>query len=73
MKPCYSGSMSPEYIAILIAIAAGWISLAGLVLRLGGRIDRVELRLAAVEKETARMGGLLTGLELTGRMPKTEP
>ena len=55
--------MSPE----LIAILAGWISLAGLMLRLGGRIDRVEARLAAVEKETARIGGLLEGLGLVGR------
>ena len=66
------GSMSPECVGILIAVVAGWIPLAGLVLRLGGRIDRVELRLAAVEKETARMGGLLTGLQLTARMPRTE-
>ena len=54
--------MSPE----LIAILAGWISLAGLVLRLGGRIDRVEARLAAVEKESARIGELLEGLGFTG-------
>ena len=54
--------MSPE----LIAILAGWISLAGLVLRLGGRIDRVEARLAAVEKEAARIGGLLEGFGFTG-------
>lgn len=69
VHPCYSGSMSPE----LIAILAGWISVAGLVLRLSGRIDRVETRLAAVEKETARIGGLLEGLGLPGRMAKTEP
>ena len=56
----------------LIAILAGWISLAGLMLRLGGRIDRVEARLAAVEKETARIGGLLEGLGLTGRAQTTE-
>ena len=68
MKPCYSGSMSPE----LIAILAGWISLAGLVLRLSGRIDRLEARLTAVERQTARIGGLLEGLGLTGRMPTTE-
>ena len=68
MKPCYSGSMSPE----LIAILAGWISLAGLVLRLSGRIDRIEARLTAVERQTARIGGLLEGLGLTGRMPTTE-
>ena len=64
--------MSPDLITILIAICAGWISLAGLVLRLGGRIDRVETRLAAVEKETARIGGLLEGLGLTGRVQATE-
>ena len=68
MSPCYIGTMSPE----LIAILAGWISVAGLVLRLSGRIDRVEARLAAVEKETARIGGLLEGLGLTGRMQATE-
>ena len=60
--------MTPE----LIAVLAGWISLAGLMLRLGGRIDRVEARLAAVEKETARIGGLLEGLGLTGRVQTTE-
>ena len=69
---CYSAFMSPELITILIAILAGWISLAGLVLRLGGRIDRMEIRLAAVEKETARIGGLLEGLGLTGRLPAPE-
>ena len=68
MGPCYIGAMSPE----LIAILAGWISLAGLVLRLSGHIARVEARLAAVEKETARMGGLLEGLGLTGRTQATE-
>jgi hypothetical protein len=61
--------MTPE----LIAVLAGWISLAGLMLRLGGRIDRVEARLTAVEKETARIGGLLEGLGLTGRVQTTEP
>ena len=68
MGPCYIGAMSPE----LIAILAGWISLAGLVLRLSGHIAGVEARLAAVEKETARMGGLLEGLGLTGRTQATE-
>ena len=72
VNPCCIGSTSPEFIAILVAIVAGWISLAGLVLRLGGRIDRVELRLAAVEKGTARVGGLLEGLALAQRMPTTE-
>lgn len=73
MGPCYIEPMSAELIAILIAILAGWISLAGLVLRLGGRIDRMEARLAAVAKETARIGGLLEGLGLTGRMQPSEP
>ena len=63
--------MSLELITILVAIIACWLTLAGLVLRLGGRIDRVEIRVAAVEKEYARIGGLLKGLELTGRVPKT--
>ena len=61
--------MSPE----LIAILAGWGSLASLVLRLGGRIDRLEARLAAVEKEASRIGGLLEGLGFTGRTQATEP
>ena len=61
--------MSPE----LIAILAGWIPVAGLVLRLSARIDRVEARLAAVEKETARIGGLLEGLGPGGRMQAGEP
>ena len=73
MSPCYSVNMSPDLIAILIAILGGWISLAGLVLRLGSRIDRMEARLAAVEKETARIGGLLEGLDLTGRAQPSEP
>ena len=60
--------MSPD----LVATLAGWISLAGLVLRLGGRIDRIEARLACVEKEAARMGGLLEGPGLTGRTQATE-
>ena len=61
--------MSPE----LIAILAGWISVAELVLRLSGRIDRVETRLAAVAKETARIGGLIEGLGITGHRQAGEP
>ena len=53
------------------------IALAGIIFasngRLGDRIDRVETRLAAVEKETARTGGLLEGLGLTGRVPHLTP
>ncbi len=37
----------------LIAILAVGVSLAGLILRLSGRIDRVEDRLAASEQRTA--------------------
>ena len=51
---------------------AGWIPVAGLLLRLSGRIERVEARLDAVEKETARIGGLLEDLGLTGRMQPGE-
>ena len=53
------------------------IALAGIIFasngRLGDRIDRVESRLAAVEKETARTGGLLEGLGLTGQVPHLTP
>lgn len=73
MNPCYGAAMSPETLAIVIAVVAGWISVAGLVLRLGGRLDRIEVRLAAVEKENARIGGLVKGLGLTQRIPTTEP
>lgn len=42
--------------------------------RLGARITSVEerlgARLTAVEKETARLSGLLEGLELTGQLPR---
>jgi hypothetical protein len=65
--------MSPELIAIITAA----IGLAGLNLvttgRLSARIDSVEerldARLTAVEKETARLSGLLEGLGLTGCLP----
>ena len=61
--------MSPELIAIITAA----IALAGLNLvttgRLGARITVVEERLAEVQKETARLSGLLEGLGLSGRLP----
>ena len=65
--------MSPELIAIITAA----IGLAGLNLvttgRLGARIasveERLDARLTAIEKETARLSGLLEGLGLTGRLP----
>ena len=37
--------------------------------RLGARVDIVEERLAEVQKETARLSGLLEGLELAERLP----
>ena len=54
--------MSPELIAIITAA----IALAGLILITTGRLGT---RLTAVEKETARLSGLLEGLGLTGRLP----
>jgi len=55
--------MSPELIAIITAA----IALAGLILITTGRLGT---RLTAVEKETARLSGLLEGLELIGRPPR---
>ena len=61
--------MSPELIAIITAA----IGLAGLILvatgRLGTRMTVMEARLAGVEKETARLSGLLEGLGLARRLP----
>ena len=72
--------MSPE----LIAIIGAAIALAGLNLitterlgarissveeRLGARVTVVEERLAEVQKETARLSGLLEGLGVSGRLP----
>ena len=51
----------------LIAIVLVGIGLAGLILHLGKRIDRLDVRLLAVEKEQARTSGLLEVLGLTGR------
>lgn len=54
--------MSPELIAIITAA----ISLAGLNLISS---ERLGARLTAVEKETARLSGLLEGLGLSDRLP----
>lgn len=54
--------MSPELVAIITAA----IALAGLILITTGRLGT---RLTAVEKETARLSGLLEGLGHTGRLP----
>ena len=52
--------MSPELIAIL-AVGVSVIAL----------LSRMSIRLTAVEKETARLSGLLEGLGLAGRIPPT--
>ena len=49
----------------ILAIVAVGVALAGLILTTSGRLGA---RLTAVEKETARMAGLLEGLGLTGRV-----
>ena len=51
-------------ISIIVTILLVGLALGSLVYR--GRA-RLEGRLVAVEKETARIGGLLEGLGLTGR------
>ena len=50
--------------SIIGVIVLATIALAGLIVTATGRIDA---RLTAVEKETARLSGLLEGLGLTGR------
>lgn len=55
--------VSEELIAIVL-VGGG---LAGPILDLGKRIDRIDSRLLAVGKEQARTSGLLEGLGLTGR------
>ena len=51
--------MSPELIAIL-AVGVSVLAFLG----------RLSVRLTAVEKETARLSGLLEGLGLAGRIPQ---
>lgn len=63
-------------IAIIVSVVAVGtalgIGLAKLILtssgRLAERLTAVDTRLTAVEKETARLSGLLEGLGLTGRV-----
>lgn len=50
---------------IILAIVGVGVALATLILTTTGRLGA---RLTAVEKETARMSGLLEGLGLTGRV-----
>ena len=50
---------------VILAIVGVGVALAGLIVTTWGRLSA---RLTAVEKETARMAGLLEGLGLTGRV-----
>lgn len=53
--------------AEMIVIIAAAVSLAGLILPVTGRLSA---QLTAVEKETARVAGLLEGLGLAQRIPE---
>ena len=58
-------------VSVIVTILLVGIALAGLMrsglIRLESRLTAVEGRLVTVEKETARIGGLLEGLGLAGR------
>lgn len=68
--------MDDGTIAIIVSVVAVGttlgVGLATLILtssgRLAARLTAVDERLMAVEKETARLSGLLEGLGLTGRV-----
>ena len=68
--------MDDSTIAIIVSVVAVGttvgIGLATLILtssgRLAAHLTTVDARLTAVEKETARLSGLLEGLGLTGRI-----
>ena len=51
--------MESDTVVIVFSVVGVGVVLAGLVLAAAGRLDA---RLAAVEKETARLAGLLEGL-----------
>ena len=61
--------MNDGTVAIIVSVVAVgitvWIGLATLILTSSGRLVA---RLSAVEKESARLAGLLEGLGLAGRM-----
>ena len=63
-------------ISVIVTILLVGLALAGLMrnglVRLESRLGAVEGRLVAVEKETARIGGLLEGLGLAGRTKPPE-
>ena len=56
--------MESDTTAIIFSVIGVGVVLAGLILTLTGRLST---RLTAVEKETARLAGLLEGLGLVGR------
>ena len=62
--------MDTSTLSIIVSVVAVGatvgIGLAVLIVTTTGRLGN---RLTAVEKETARMSGLLEGLGLTGRLP----
>ncbi len=68
--------MDDSTIAIIVSVvavgAAVGIGLATLILTSSGRLAEcltaIDARLTTVEKETARLSGLLEGLGLTGRI-----
>ena len=63
-------------ISIIVTILLVGLALAGLMrnglIRLESRLTAVEGWLVTVEKETARIGGLLEGLGLVGRTKPPE-
>lgn len=63
--------MDDSTIAIIVSVVAVGVGLATLILtssgRLAERLTAIDARLTTVEKETARLSGLLEGLGLTGR------
>ena len=64
-------------ISVIVTILLVGLALGSLVYRgqtrLEGRLATVENRLVAVEKETARLGGLIEGLGLAGRTKTPDP
>ena len=58
--------MESDTTAIIVSVIGVGVVLAGLILTVTGRLST---RLTAVEKETARLSGLLEGLGLVGRVP----
>ena len=57
--------MESDMTAIIFSVIGVGVVLAGLILTV---IERLGIRLTAVEKETARLAGLLEGLGLVGRV-----